>query len=195
MKVSCSVSASPQPGSSSSGRSSRVVVPLSERRIDLAILGFFWFNVLFVSYSISLEQLVVPNPESFEYPLWPPRFLIDLVHWWGRTFDPVLWARPMWYRMTIWLDVLAFGPFYVVAIYAFTKGREWIRIPSIVYASVLFTNVFIILGEELAGPHAAESFLPIFLANAPWLLIPILIVFRMGRSEHPFTSPVGSDAR
>jgi len=165
----------------------REVIPLSQRRIDLPILGFFWFNILFVSYGISLEQLVVPNPESFEYPLWPPPFLIDLVHWWGRAFDPVLWARPVWYQMTIWLDVLLFGPFYVVAIYAFTKGHDWIRIPSIVYASILFTNVFIILGEELMGPHAAEPFLPVLLANAGWLVFPILIVYRMSRTDHPFT--------
>ena len=155
--------------------------------IDWAILGFFWFNVLLVSYMISLEQLVVPDPESFRYPVWPPRFLIDLVHWWGRNFDSVLWARPVWYQMTIWLDVLIFGPFYVVAIYAYTKGRDWIRVPSIVYASILFTNVFIILGEELAGPHAAPNFLPVFAANAPWLVFPVVIVARMARTVHPFT--------
>ena len=76
-----------------------------------------------------------------------------------------------------------FGPFYVVAIYAYTKGKEWIRIPSIVYASVMITNVTIILFEEVLGPYASPSLGIVLLANASWIIFPLLIIWRM-RNDH-----------
>jgi len=71
--------------------------------------------------------------------------MVDLVHWYGNNFDPLLIARPAWWRATIWIAALFFGPFYVFAIYAYAKGKNWIRFASIVCASVMLTNVFIIL--------------------------------------------------
>lgn len=96
--------------------------------------------------------------------------------------------------MTIWIDVLFFGPFYAFAIYAYTKGREWIRTPSLVYAGTLLANVTIILGEEISGPHASPQLGIVLLANAPWVLFPIFIIYRMWRDEQPFTRLDSSNA-
>lgn len=172
----------------------REVIPLNERRIDIIILAFFTINLLFITYIVDLEQLVIANPAHFTYPLWPPGPAIDAIHWWGRTFDPLLLARPVYWKMTIWLDELVFGPFYVFAIYAFIKGKDWIRMPSVIYSSILFTNVVILMGGEFAGPPKAPSFLMVFLANASWWIFPVIIIARMWRSETPFTRPasVGS---
>jgi len=103
----------------------------------------------------------------------------------------------VWWKMTIWIDNLAFGPFYVVAIYAWARGRNWIRLPSLLYSAVMLTNVTIILGEEFAGPHASPHFAIVLLANLPWLLVPLAIIVRMWRSPTPFTaaqSPAGAAA-
>src|SRR4051812_39908571 len=96
-------------------------VPLGARKLDWLFIGFFLLNLFFITYIVDLEQLVIadPTPGKFVYPLWPPARLVDLVHWWGHTFDPVLLARPVWWRATIWIDALFFGPFYAVALYAF----------------------------------------------------------------------------
>jgi hypothetical protein len=163
-------------------------IPLSRRRADWIILAFFLINILFITYVVDLEQLVISNPDHFTYPAWPPALAVDMIHHYGRSFDPVLIARPAWWKVLIWIDVLFFGPFYVVAIYAFWKGKEWIRIPSIIYAAALVTDVLVILGEELAGTHATphpEVVLPL---NAPWLLVPIFILVRMGMRPHPFSA-------
>jgi hypothetical protein len=173
---------------------SREVIPLSRRPIDIAIVAFFLVNILFITYIVDLEQLVIANPDHFTYPLWPPRPAVDAIHWWGRTFDPLQAARPVWWKMTIWIDDLLFGPFYVVAIYAYVKGKDWIRIPSVAYAGMLFAIVLIILGEEKAGPHTSPNFPVVLLANLPWLLFPILIVARMWRDAPPFTRAVSSAA-
>ena len=162
-------------------------IPLSRRPLDVALVAFFVVNLLFTTYVVSLEQIVIDDPLHFVPPAWPPGRLLALVHWWERSFDPLLLARPAWYRATIWLDCVAFGPFYAVAIYAFARGRDWIRIPSVVWASMLFTNVFIILFDELKGIHATPHPGIVVLANAAWMAVPILVLWRVARSEHPFT--------
>jgi hypothetical protein len=95
----------------------------------------------------------------------------------------------VWWRATIWIDVLFFGPFYVFAIYAYIRGREWIRIPSIIYSSVMLTNLVIIFSEEFAGPNAAPRPFFVVLENLAWVLFPIYIIYRMWRSPAPFSRP------
>lgn len=163
-------------------------IPFSQRRVDWVFVGFFLINFFFITYIVDVEQLVIPDPSHFQQPLWPPAPLVNMVHWYGSSFDPLLMARPQWWKMTIWLDVLFYGPFYALAIYAFVRGRDWIRVPAIFYSGMMFADVFIILGEEAAGPHATPH-LPLVLAlNLPWLLMPIFLTWRL-RSEHPFTQP------
>jgi hypothetical protein len=171
----------------------RKTIPLSKRPGDIVIIVFFAINVLFITYFVDLEQLVIPNVAHFTYPLWPPRPAVDLMHHWGNRFDPLLMARPAWWKMTIWLDVLGFGPFYIVAIFAYSRGKEWIRIPSIIYSSVMMTNVIIILGDEYAGVHASPNFPVVLLENLPWLLFPLFIIYRMWRYEHPFTRVIAEE--
>jgi hypothetical protein len=165
----------------------RCSIPIGQRRLDLVFVAFFLINLLFITYIVDFEQLVVADPSQFTYPVWPPGPLIDLVHWWGRTYDPVLLARPAWWKATIWIDALLFGPFYVVAIYAFVRGREWIRLPSVIWASVMLTNVTIILSEEMFGPSATPQLPMVLLANLGWLAMPLLLIGRMARTEHPFS--------
>ena len=163
-------------------------IPLSERRIDILFIGFFILNLSFITYIVDLEQLVIADPENFEYPWWPPAFFVDMVHWWGQNFDPLQWARPPWWRATIWIDALYFGPFYAFAIYAFWKGRNWIVVPALVWAGMMLSNVIIIMFEELIGPyHTPEAFW-VSVANLPWLGVPLLLIARFWGRPEPFTS-------
>jgi hypothetical protein len=172
----------------------RKTIPLKQRPGDIAILIFFVINILFITYMVDIEQLVIPDPAHFTYPLWPPKMAVDAVHWWGQTFDPALMARPPWWKTTIWIDALFFGPFYGIAIYAYIKGKEWIRIPSIIYASILITNVLIILSEERYGQYATPRWLVVLLFNLPWLLFPLYIIYRMWRFPYPFTKEASTRA-
>lgn len=164
-------------------------IPFSERRMDWIFVGFFLINLFFITYIVDIEQLVIPDPVHFQQPLWPPAPMVQMVHSYGNSFDPLLMARPQWWKMTIWIDVLFYGPFYAFAIYAFVKGRDWIRIPAIFYSGMMFADVFIILGEELAGPYATPQFSFVLALNLPWLLMPIFLTLRL-RKEHPFAQTV-----
>ena len=166
------------------------IIPFRNRPLDIVIVAFFLINLLFITYVIDLEQLVVPYAAHFSYPIWPPRPIVDLIQSYGHMYDHDLLARPVWWKMTIWLDDLVFGPFYIVATYAFVSGKNWIRMPSVIYATVLLTNVIIILGEEYAGQYPAPNFLLVLLSNLAWIIFPLIIIGRMWRSERPFSQPV-----
>jgi EXPERA (EXPanded EBP superfamily) len=160
-------------------------IPFSQRRVDWIFVGFFLVNLFFITYIVDIEQLIIPDPYHFTQPLWPPASMVRLIHWYGNSFDPLLMVRPQWWKMTIWVDVIFYGPFYALAIYAFVKGKEWIRIPAIFYSGMMFMGVSVILGEEIAGPHATPN-LPLVLGlNLPWLLMPLFLTLRL-RKEHPF---------
>jgi len=164
----------------------RTPIPLARRPLDVGFIVFFLINLTFVTYVVDLEQLVIADPTHYDPPIWPPEFLLRLVHWWGSTFDPLQWARPPWWRMTIWIDVIGFGPFYVAAIYAFVKGRDWIKNFALIWAGLMFANVSIILFEEYLGPYATPAPWTVGAANLPWLIFPFFVAARVWR-EHPFT--------
>jgi hypothetical protein len=161
------------------------VIPLRQRKLDWFFIGFFLINLLFITYIVDIEQLIIPDPYHFTQPLWPPAPMVKMIHNYGTTLDPLLMARPQWWKNTIWLDVVFYGPFYVAALYAFIKGKSWIRIPAIFYSGMMFADVFIILGEEIAGPHATPHLPIVLLLNLPWLLMPIFLTRRL-RKEKPF---------
>jgi len=161
-------------------------VPLRDRKVDRLFIGFFLFNLIFVTYIVDLEQLVIADPAHFSYPIWPPAPLIDLVHWYGHRFDPLVMARPPFYRMTIWIDVLYFGPFYLAAVYAFVRGRNWIRVPALVWSGLMLANVLIILMDERYGVTPAPNFAAVLAFNAAWLVFPFAVILRLGRDQ-PFT--------
>jgi hypothetical protein len=166
------------------------LLPLKQRKIDIVLIIFFIVNLFFITYIVDIEQIIISDPYNFTYPLWPPAFLVDLVHWWGKNFDPVLMARPVWWKVTIWWDSLLFGPYYAVAIYAFIKGKEWIRIPSIIWASIMLSGVAIILAEEMWGSYATPRRDIVLLANAGWVIFPIYMLIRMSLCERPFSKKI-----
>lgn len=157
----------------------------------MLFLVFFVTNAGFITPIVDLEQLVITDPANFRYPLWPPPPLVDLVHWYGSTYDPLLMARPPFWRMTIWIDVLFFGPFYLCASYAFLRGRDWIRLPALVWSGTMIANVLIILMEERYGVTPAPNLAIVAALNLPWLLMPFAMMLRM-RREHPFSQPLST---
>ena len=95
-------------------------------------------------------------------------------------------ARPPFWMVTIWVDVLFFGPFYAFGIYAFINKKNWIRDVSIIWSTALIINVLCILSEEIWGIHAAND-LPFVLAvNMPWLFFPIFNMVRMLKTPVPW---------
>ncbi len=174
----------------------RTAIPIKDRDkarkiIDIILLVFFFINIIFICYLFDIEQLVLSGADheyitqhgidafdaAFGLPIWPPKFIIQLNHFVGQ-FDGAVMERPTWFRATIWIDAILFGPFYITAIIAFIRGKNWIRIPSIMWATMMLTNVTIILFVEFTE-YFTPDWWKILLANLLWILIPILLIIRM----------------
>ena len=93
--------------------------------------------------------------------------------------EAVLVQRPVWFRAAIWVEVLVQAPFYAVAIYAFVRQRSWVRVPAIVYATVLLTIMPIVLAEQYFGPHASRRPLLVTAVYGAYVLMPVLLLVRV----------------
>jgi hypothetical protein len=160
-------------------------MPLRRRPFDLVFVAFLALNAFFITYIVDLEQLVIADTSRFTYPVWPPPVFVDLIHWYGAHYDPLLMARPPFWRMTIWIDVILFGPFYFAALYAFIKGRNWIRVPALVWSGMMLSNVLILMMEEAVGDHPPPHLAVVLAANLSWFVFPLLMIWRMRREPFP----------
>ena len=152
------------------------------RPVDAVLIG--WFCVgLAVTFLVDIEAVLVQRPDlgldAAHTPLWPPEPCVRAVRWWSAAADPLMHARPVWFRAAIWVEVLVQAPFYAVAIYAFVRQRSWVRVPAIVYATVLLTIMPIVLAEQYFGPHASRRPLLVTAVYGAYVLMPVLLLVRV----------------
>jgi hypothetical protein len=152
------------------------------RRLDVFLV--FWF-CLFAISSLVYEQYVI--------------FGVDLSkatdvfgrswYWYASSIDPVFLDTPLWLRIMCAIDGYVFGPFDLVLIFALVRGRNWIRIPALLYAAAIVYSTAVYFGWELLdAPNRAEAnLLGILLVNIPYTIIPLLLMWRM-RNPEPFGS-------
>jgi hypothetical protein len=155
-------------------------MPLRRRPLDAFLV--FWF-CLFAISSLIYEQFIV--------------FGIDLAattdifgrswYWYAHSFDPIFLDTPLWLRIMCGVDAYVFGPFYLVLIYAFARRRNWIRIPALLYGAAIIYSTVVYFGFEFLDESnkAHANLWAVFLVNIPYTLVPLLLMWRMRRSE-PF---------
>jgi hypothetical protein len=147
---------------------STVPIPLRERKRDWFFVGIF---TIFASTSALIDTANTvgrPNPHS-RNPM--ARFVYE--HAGG--IDPVLIANPRFVQLTVgFVSAMLFGVFYLVLIYAFVRGREWIRLPAVFYAGMVVMGTGLywaseswvtrlrlrLQGAECANEHRGERALP-----------------------------------
>lgn len=120
------------------------------------------------------------------------------------SIDPVLIANPRAVQISVgFVSALLFGVFYLVLIYAFVRGREWIRLPAVFFSGMIVMGTVLYLSVGLlgdaplfalaCGPGSAFDYkspngLKSVAANGLYPLVALLLVARMRRA-HPFTRP------
>jgi hypothetical protein len=156
---------------------------LSERKFDYFFIVMF--SLFFITSMISdmvptLTGELVPNH---------PNILMQANYDYAIGCDPLFLHPPVWMRMVTGLSAFVYGPFYLVLVFAFIKGKNWIQVPAIMYGTAIsvITGV-IVFGVEFFGEpewrcQNIGKFLPL---NLPYVLIPILLILRM-RKAQPFS--------
>jgi hypothetical protein len=158
------------------------VTSLRKRPLDILLVFFF---CVFATSSLIYEQFVV--------------FGVDLStttdifgrswYWYARSFDPVFLDPPLWLRIMCTIDAYVFGAMYLVLIFAFVKGRNWVRIPALLYGSaIVYSTIVYFSWEFLDETNRAEAnLLAVFVVNIPYTIVPLLLMWRV-RHPGPFSS-------
>jgi hypothetical protein len=92
-------------------------------------------------------------------------------------------------RFVTGLSAFVYAPFYLVLVYALIKGKNWIQLPSVIYATMIVTLTgIVVFGVEFLGEPEYRTPNPLgFLAyNTLYVFIPLLLLIRMRKPE-PFT--------
>lgn len=155
---------------------SPAVTPLRERPYDFFfIAAFACFTVTCIAFD-SLNALGVPiAPDS---PNAVARLTYEL---YAKDADLLLAANPFWVQLELWISTFVFAPFYVAAIYAIVKGKDWIRIPSVIFATAMVYSLILYLGAQFAPPYVSPNPAKILGANLPYALIAVLFALRSNR--------------
>jgi len=100
--------------------------------------------------------------------------------------DQFFAANHAFTRFSTGVSAFVYGPFYLLLVYAFIAGKNFIRPMALVYAgAIVYGTVQFTWWEFTIGP--APRVASVFWAfNGPYLLIPALLAARMWRVE-PFS--------
>src|SRR4051812_49912145 len=103
-----------------------------------------------------------------------PNALARANYWYAIDADPLFMHPPVWMRFVTGLSAFVYGPFYVVLVYALIRGRNWIQLPAVMYATAIsvITGV-VVFGAEFFGedPSLRVQNVPKFLGfNLPYVL-------------------------
>ncbi|XP_029923093.1 sigma intracellular receptor 2 [Myripristis murdjan] len=149
----------------------------------LEIIFFFYFaSHIPITLFIDLQALLPGHVY--------PQSLRDLLKWYAEEFrDPMVLDPPVWFQSFIFCEALFQTPFFPVAAYAFLKGGcKWIRTPAIVYSAHVATTLVPILAHILfyqfpmtphPGPQSMKQRWTLVSIYAPYLLVPLLLLFTM----------------
>ncbi len=158
-------------------------LPLRDRKIDL------FFAVVFLTFAVTSGIADAVPTLGIEMAPDSPNFLARANYWYAVDADPLFMHPPVWMRIVTGLSTFVYGPFYLLLAWALIKGRNWIQLPAVIYATMISTITgIIVFGVEFFGEPALRTQNPLkFLAfNTPYVVLPLLLLARMRKPE-PFT--------
>jgi hypothetical protein len=156
---------------------------LRQRKIDI------FFAVVFTAFTITsiISDLLPTVGVDFSHP--STNFFVQSNYWYAHDADPLFMHPPAWMRIVTGLSAFVYMPFYVVLVVALLTGRNWIQLPSVIYATMIVTLTgVVVFGVEFFGEPETRTGNPVkfLLFNLPYVLVPLILLIRM-RKPLPFT--------
>ncbi len=155
-------------------------LPLSLRKRDIFFVCCFSFFAFSSFFSDSWHALGLLEGDGF----WPAAN-----RWYGELAqDHFFEIGHQFVRVNTGISGMIFGPFYLVLVYAFIKGKNWIRPMALVYVGAMLHGCTeFLIYEYWIGPPPGKPL--IFWAfNGPYWVVPFLLGVRMWK-PNPFGSP------
>ena len=157
-------------------------LPLKDRKIDI------FFAVVFLTFAVTSGIADAVPTLGIEMTPDSANPLARANYWYAIDADPLFMHPPTWMRIVTGLSAFVYGPFYLVLAYALIKGKNWIQLPAVIYATMISTITgIIVFGVEFFGEVEWQTQNPVkFLSfNIPYVLLPVLLLVRM-RKPMPF---------
>ena len=148
------------------------VVPLSKRPYDWLFLAYF---ALHLPISILVDLQIIFPRQYF------PLFLRTSLDDWVRDADDVLTGtRPVFFQAFVWVELFFHIPYFCAAIYAFVRGKNWIRDVSIVYATAVLVSMVAVMPEAWDRSKAPlQTKLMLQSVLVIWCILPTLLMQRV----------------
>lgn len=152
-------------------------IPLLERPRDIFFVVAFSFFAFSSCFSDALHGLNLIDADSFwgRANLW----YIDAAG------DEFMRADNHFSRINTAISGLVYGPFYLLLVYAFVRGKNWIRLPAMLYVGAMLHGYFEFMWWEHTLGQTPTNQLVFWAFNGPYGVVPILLAIRMWKPE-PF---------
>ena len=158
-------------------------LPLSQRKADYFFIVIFTVFVFTSIVSDAITALAIPlSPDH-------PNFWVRGNFWYAHNCDPLILTPPVWMQLAAGLSGFVYGPFYLFLVYALIRGKNWIRLPAVMYAtSITVITGIVVFGVEFLGEPEwrCQNPLKMLAFNLPYVIAPLLLLVRM-RKPMPFT--------
>ena len=112
---------------------------LRQRPIDL------FFIVVFALFAITSAIADAIPTLGIKMAPDAPTFLGRANYWYAFGCDPLFLNPPIWMRIVTGLSAFVYGPFYIVLAYALARGKNWIQLPAVIYATMISTLTGIVV--------------------------------------------------
>ncbi len=152
-------------------------LPLAQRKRDaffIACFAFFAFSSFYSDVCYTLYGMT-GNAGCVE----ANRTYVELAG------DGLFAAQPGYMRVRTGISGFVYGPFYLLLIWAFARGANWIRIPALLYVGSMVLGVCEHLAWEFVLGPAPQRPGIFFAFTLPYLLVPLLLGVRVWRAQ-PF---------
>eukprot|EP00243_Klebsormidium_subtile_P012380 TRINITY_DN7513_c0_g1_i2.p1 TRINITY_DN7513_c0_g1~~TRINITY_DN7513_c0_g1_i2.p1 ORF type:complete len:171 (+),score=5.11 TRINITY_DN7513_c0_g1_i2:123-635(+) len=150
---------------------SPTTAPIWRRPVDLFFILFF---VVHIPTAALLDaQSILPTDWFHEELLKLTKSHID------SSGDPLVSANPPWFKALVWCELIFQVPYFVVATYAFIRGKTWIRTPTVMYCAHVVTTMVPIFFELMSAALPSQKRVNLVAIYLPFLVVPLLLLARI----------------
>jgi hypothetical protein len=156
-------------------------LPLNLRKKDIFFVVCFSFFAFSSFFSDSWHALGLLEGDAF----WS-----RANRWYGEfAQDHFFLADHPYVRVNTGISGMIYGPFYLLLVYSFIKGKNWIRPMALVYVGAMLHGCTeFLIYEYWIGPPPGNTF--IFWAfNGPYWVVPFMLGVRMWKPNPFGTAP------
>merc|ERR1711916_187373 len=102
-----------------------------------------------------------------------------MTHLWQRLyitpFDPIFDNPPLWLRVMCWIEVLVFGPLYLVSAYLLRVNHRLQSVVVMPFAGALLYSTLLYFFLEFWDPVPGTHTAGVLLINCPWIVLPVAL--------------------